>query len=78
MLQDDYSKGYRRVYKMRTAGEDGLSIVVALPKIVVQRAARERGLSLSEFLDKYRAVAVYNGFEGIHYTFEPAGDGNRE
>lgn len=71
MLQEDLTNGYRRVYKIRAIGEDGLNIVVSIPREVIDREARKRHLSIDEFIQKFRAVATYNGFEGIHYTFEP-------
>ena len=46
------------------------SFVVTMPYEVVEREARRRGLSLDEFLERYQAVAHYDNFEGIIYTFE--------
>ncbi len=66
--------GYRRVYKMRAEGENGLSIRVSMPKDVIDKAARERGLSIADFIKQYRAVATYDSFDGIHYTFERVPD----
>lgn len=57
---------------MRMVGEDGLTIAVSIPKPVIEKAARERGLSIPEFVERYRAVATYDGFDGVHYTFMPA------
>ena len=62
---------YEKRYKMRTLGENGLNIVVSIPRIVIEKEARERKLTISEFLEQYYAVAQYNSFEGIHYNFKP-------
>ena len=63
-------KAYEREYKMRMLGADGLNIVVSIPRIVIQKEAKMKGLTILEYLDKYRAVAQYNSFEGIHYIFK--------
>ncbi len=70
MIQEDMNNGYRKTYKMRAVGEEGLNIIVSIPHQVIEREARKHNITVTEFLDKYRAVAVYNGFEGIHYSFE--------
>lgn len=70
MIQEDMNNGYRKTYKMRAVGEEGLNIIVSIPRQVIEREARKHNITVAEFLDKYRAVAVYNGFEGIHYSFE--------
>ncbi len=55
---------------MRSVGEEGLNIIVSIPRQVIEREARKHKLTVKEFLSRFRAVAIYNGFEGIHYTFE--------
>lgn len=71
MIQQKIQDSYRRTYKMRTLGEDGLNIVVSIPRLVIEREARRHDLSVDEFIKQYRAVALYDGFDGIHYSFEP-------
>ena len=61
---------YKKRYKMRAIGQDGLNIVVSIPRVVIEREAERRGLTVGEFLDRFRAVAQYNSFEGVLYTFE--------
>ena len=61
---------YKRRYKMRAVGQDGLNIVVSIPRVVIEREAEKRGLTVGEFLDQFKAVAQYNSFEGVLYTFE--------
>jgi len=65
------ASAYEKRYKMRTLGENGLNIVVSIPRIVIEKEARQRNLTISEFLEQYSAVAQYNSFEGIHYNFKP-------
>jgi hypothetical protein len=62
---------YEKEYKMRATGEDGLNIVVSIPRIVIEKEARAKGMTITQFLDKYRAVAQFNSFEGVHYFFKP-------
>ena len=61
---------YKRRYKMRAVGQDGLNIVVSIPRVVIEREAEKRGLTIGEFLEQFKAVAQYNSFEGVLYTFE--------
>lgn len=61
---------YKRRYKMRAVGQDGLNIIVSMPRVVVEREAERQGLTVGEFLQQFKAVAQYNNFEGIIYTFE--------
>jgi len=61
---------YKRRYKMRALGEGGLNIVVSIPRVVIEREAEKRGLTISEFLAQFKAVAQYGSFEGVLYTFE--------
>lgn len=62
---------YQRRYSLRylqrkTTG----SVEVTFPFDVVSRKAREKGLTVDEFIKEYQAVANYNGFDGVLYTFE--------
>ncbi len=61
---------YKRRYKMRAVGTDGLNIVVSIPRVVIEREAEKRGLTVGEFLDQFKAVAQFDNFEGVLYTFE--------
>ena len=60
----------RKEYQIRVPVEGRKSFVVTMPYEVVEREARRKGLSLDEFLERYRVVAYYDDFEGIIYTFE--------
>lgn len=61
---------FKKKYKMRSVGEDGLNTVVSIPRIVLQREADKQGISLDDFLKNYRAVAQFDNIDGIRYTFE--------
>lgn len=62
---------YKKRYKMRAIGQEGMNIVVSIPRIVIEREAERRELTIEEFLEQFRAVAQFDNFDGIHYTFEP-------
>ena len=62
---------YKERYRMRALGEDGLNIVVSIPRIVIEREAEKRGITISEFLERFRAIARFDSFDGVRYTFEP-------
>jgi len=66
----DTAAMFRRKYKMRAAGENGLNIVVSIPRIVLQREADKRGISLKDFIRSHHAVALFDDIDGIHYIFE--------
>jgi len=55
---------------MRAIGQDGLNIVVSIPRIVIEREAERRELTIEEFLEQFRAVAQFDNFDGVRYTFE--------
>lgn len=61
---------YKRRYKMRAVGQNGLNIVVSIPRVVIEREAEKRGLTVGGFLEQFKAVAQYDNFDGIFYTFE--------
>ena len=62
--------GYRKAYRLRTAVPGRKSIEVTFPYEVVEREARSRGITLGEFLGCFQAIAEYDNFEGVRYTFE--------
>jgi len=65
----DRKKALRRHYALRKTGEGGKSIETTIPREVVEREARRRGLEVSEFLEEYVAEVLYNDFHGVHITF---------
>lgn len=62
---------YQKVYKMRRVGDEGQNVVVSVPPEVIEREARRQGLTTKDFVEKFRVVAEFNGFEGVHYSFLP-------
>ena len=70
MAEQTETTMFKKKYKMRSLGEDGLNTVVSIPRIVLQREADKQGISLDDFLKNYRAVAQFDNIDGIHYTFE--------
>ena len=69
----ELAKALRRSYRMRSLGENGLNTVVGIPPAVVEREASIFGRGVVVLIKIYRAVAHYDHFEGILYTFEEAG-----
>ena len=63
---------YKREYKIRTVGEGKMNTVVSIPREVVQREAEKLGITPKEFIKKYRAMAHFDDFQGVYYTFKPA------
>ena len=61
---------YKRRYKMRMVGADGMNIVVSIPRVVIQREAERHALTIEKFLERFKAVAHYDNFQGVRYTFE--------
>lgn len=65
-----YRDAYRKRYKMRALGPDGLNTVVSIPRVVIEREAEKHRLTVEEFRQQFRAVAQFDNFDGVHYTFE--------
>lgn len=61
---------YKKPYKMRAVGDGGLNTVVSIPPEVIRREAEKQGLTVSEFLEEFVAVAQYNNIDGVLYTFK--------
>jgi hypothetical protein len=66
----DDKKAILRKYKLRTAGAQGATIEITLPKEAVEREARNLGISEEEAVEKLVGVWRYNGFRGLHLVFE--------
>ena len=65
--------GYRKTYRMRIVVPGRKHITVAIPYEVIERQATNHDITVKEFLARYIAVAEYDGFEGVRYTFREAG-----
>ena len=62
---------YRKEYRMRLVGRKGIETTI--PKEVIERAARQHGLTIEEFAKQFRVVHFYNDFDNFAgaYRFEP-------
>ena len=67
--------GYKKEYRIRTVIPGKKHYTVVIPAEVVQRQADQRGITVKEFLDQFRAIAEYDNFDGVHYTFKPVDEG---
>jgi len=61
---------FKRQYKIRKTGDDGLNIIVSLPREVLLREAENHNISLDEFIKRFKAVAQIDNIKGVLYTFE--------
>lgn len=65
---------YQKTYKMRQQGDRGMNVVVSIPPEIIEKEARIRNLTVDEFIQKFRVIANFNGFEGVLYKFVQAED----
>ena len=63
----------RKSYRLRMAIPGSKTIEVTFPYEVVEREARKRGLTLKDFLKQFQAIAHYDNFDGVFYSFERIG-----
>lgn len=68
-LSINKEKALRRHYALRKTGEGGRSFETTIPREVVEREARGKGLEIDEFLEEYVAEVLYGDFHGVHITF---------
>jgi hypothetical protein len=63
---------YRKEYKIRLVGDGGVE--ASIPRVIVERAARQAGMSLEDFVRTHRIVHLYNDFTDFTaaYRFVPA------
>ena len=67
---------YRKSYKFRLAqGNKVKTIEVTFPYEVIEKESRKYNLTISEFISQYNAIAQYDGFDGVVYTFEKVNNG---
>lgn len=62
--------GYKRSYKLRVLVPGRKYVSVAIPYEVIERQASMRNMTVATFIEKFVAVAEYNNFEGVRYTFK--------
>lgn len=56
---------------MQAAGKDSKTTRVSLPRDVVNKEAKSRGLTFEEFIDTYKVEWLYDGFSGLYARFVP-------
>jgi hypothetical protein len=66
----DDKKAIVKRYKLRTAGAQGATIEITLPKEAVEREARRLGIGEQEASERLIGVWRYNNFRGLHLDFE--------
>ena len=70
-METEHIDAYRKTYRLRLAqGDRTNTIEVIFPYPVIEKEARKRGMKVEEFIKKFQAVALYNGFDGVIYQFE--------
>jgi hypothetical protein len=57
-------------YKIRPVGNKSATIETTIPKEAFEREARRKGLTPQEALTGLHAVWRFDGFEGLHLSFE--------
>lgn len=70
LISLDEKKAIIKKYKLRTAGNQGATIEITLPKAAVQREARRLGISEEEAVEKLIGVWMFNDFKGLYLHFE--------
>lgn len=65
---------YRKTYRLRRAVPNAKCVEVTVPYEVIEREANRRGISVDEFIERFRAIAQYDSFDGVFYKFEPKKD----
>ncbi len=55
--------------KLRPAGKRFDSVQICVPKRVVERKARSRGLSIEDFMRRYDGRWSFDNFHGLYFEF---------
>lgn len=65
---------YRKVYRLRPFGRGGYEVTV--PGLILDRAARSKGMTIEQFVKTHRMVHLFNDFKGFDgaYRFEPTSE----
>lgn len=71
-MKIDPKKAYHKHYRLRPIGR---GISVSLPKELVERKAREIGISVEELIKNYGVVMMYDDFDKVDgaFAFEKIG-----
>ena len=68
--------GYRKTFRMRQPVPRARHYTVAIPAEVIERQALINSITVEQFLKDFVVVAEYDNFEGVHYTFKRAANGD--
>jgi len=74
----DEKEALVKKYRIRPTGKGGATLETSIPKEVFCREARRLGLTFEEALEKLVAVWRYNSFRGLHLSFEPAAEQEKQ
>ena len=72
VLQLNPNDSYSRSYRMRQVAPGSRSVETFLPGDVVERAAKQKGMTTEQFVDVYVVEFLYDGIEGGFFRFVPA------
>ena len=61
---------YRKVYRLVKAVKGRKSIKITFPYEFIEHEARKHNLSVDEFIERFQAIAQYDNYNDVHYTFE--------
>ena len=64
---------YTKTYRMQATGAGGKTIRTSVPSEIVEKEARRLGLTVKEFVHRFKVMWLYNGFEGAWAKFVPKG-----
>lgn len=70
--------GYRRTYKIKASVPGRRYVSVGMPYEIVERESALRNMSVLEFINNFVAVAEYDNFDGVHYTFKEKDNGDKQ
>lgn len=65
----DPNNVYKKTYRIRMTGKNGASIETTIPKIVFEKEAKRRGLTVEEAAERLMVEWRYNNFHGMHMVF---------
>lgn len=69
-MTEDLTDALTRTYRLRKAQPGKRTAEVTIPYEVLEREARKYGLSIDDFMKTFIAVAHFDSFPGVYYTFE--------
>ena len=78
MKEYDDMKCFVKKYKLRTAGAQGATMEITLPREAVEREARCLGISEEVAVERLVGVWRFGDFRGLHLDFELKKEGSQE